>query len=325
MRSLIMLIPLMLFSQEINIEQLFNVKTTKVIEKTVSEKRSYYGFLKLDEKKIYDIAPRFGGYIEKLYAKEIYQKVKKEENLAKVYSPEVYRAKEEYASSLIYKRDKKMIEATFEKLKLLDIDKNEIETIKKTKKSSAYTFIKSPIDGFIIKKSVNNKSSFNKKEKIFQIADMSTLQFLAKIPQKEISFVKKAQYFNIYIDILNRYYYGKNLHIYPIISKNDSFITLKIDIKNDGELIAGMYAKLEVGLKDKKFLLIPKSAVIRKDGKWYAFKVGEFEGEYEPVEIEVKPLNNKFYKLISGLQKGDEIADSAMFLLDSDAQINGLF
>ena len=86
-----------------------------------------------------------------------------------------------------------------------------------------------------------------------------------------------------------------------------------------------MYADVVSKDKPKEYLTLPQSAVILKDGKYYAFIVGEFEGEYEPIEVNVKPLDNKTYVITSGLNAGDEVVNNALFMMDSDAQINGLF
>ncbi|MFA6630143.1 MAG: efflux RND transporter periplasmic adaptor subunit, partial [Sulfuricurvum sp.] len=72
-------------------------------------------------------------------------------------------------------------------------------------------------------------------------------------------------------------------------------------------------------------LVIPRNAVIRKNGKWYCFKKGEFEGEYEPVEVALQPITNDRYAIKGGLNEGDEVVANALFMIDSDAQINGNF
>jgi Cu(I)/Ag(I) efflux system membrane fusion protein len=86
-----------------------------------------------------------------------------------------------------------------------------------------------------------------------------------------------------------------------------------------------MYANVISKDKAKTYLTLPQSAVIRKDNKYYAFMVGEYEGEYEPIEVHVKPLDNKTYIVLDGLGEGDEVVNNALFMMDSDAQINGLY
>ncbi len=64
---------------------------------------------------------------------------------------------------------------------------------------------------------------------------------------------------------------------------------------------------------------------MRKNGQWYAFLATEFKGEYEPAKIELKPLDNKYFEIISGLNEGDSVVNNALFMMDSDAQINSIY
>ena len=60
-----------------------------------------------------------------------------------------------------------------------------------------------------------------------------------------------------------------------------------------------------------------------KGAKTSVFVKGEFEGEYEPREVEAKRLNNDTFEIISGLKEGDVVVANALFMFDADAQNNG--
>ena len=318
MRYLILFLPLFLLSDPLSVEQLFNVKTTKVIEKEVAYTKSYPAVIKLDQSKIVDIAPRFSGYIEKLFAKEPYQKVQRGQKLAIAYSPEVYNAKEEYLNSIKYGRDRRMLKASYLKLKLLNIPKSELKKFKNITTTALF----SPIDGFILKKSVYEGSAFKKGQTLFRIASSRDFWAEAQIPQDEKRMLSQAKSFEIVQ--YGKRYKATNPRLLPLIDKTNALLILRLDVSSK-DFEAGTFATLSIKSAPKKMLLIPRSAVIRKNGAWYAFKVGEYEGEYEPTRVEVEPFDNRYYRIIKGLSKGDVIADSAMFLLDSDAQINGLY
>ena len=92
------MLPLTLFAQpkeKPTVEQLFSVQTVQVQKLNTAHSKENYGFVTADEARIYDISPRFGGFVEKLYADKIYKYVKKGEPLVTLYSPEVYKAKED--------------------------------------------------------------------------------------------------------------------------------------------------------------------------------------------------------------------------------------
>jgi Cu(I)/Ag(I) efflux system membrane fusion protein len=86
-----------------------------------------------------------------------------------------------------------------------------------------------------------------------------------------------------------------------------------------------MYAKLHATANTSSKLVIPRTAALRKDGKWYAFLATEFKGEYEPVKIELEPLDNVYFLVKKGLSDGESIVNNALFMMDSDAQINSIY
>ena len=111
-----------------------------------------------------------------------------------------------------------------------------------------------------------------------------------------------------------------------MLDEKEATLTLRLRLKNaDNSLFPGMYASVISSAQTKEYLTLKRSAVIRKGGKYYAFVVGDFKGEYEPIEIQTRELNNDTYIVISGLREGDEVVDNALFMMDSDAQINSLY
>jgi len=53
-------------------------------------------------------------------------------------------------------------------------------------------------------------------------------------------------------------------------------------------LVRFLHAKVTASKDLGEHLLIPASAVIRKNGKYYAFLATEFQGEFEPVALKAK-------------------------------------
>jgi len=327
---LIMMLPILLLaevdsSKRATVKQLFNINIVKVTKLKSANKKKYYGYIVANQASIYDISPRYSGYIERLYADTLYAKVKKGDRLALIYSPEVLQAKEDYINSLNFNSSRSsgaMRESSRLKLELLGIPKNEITNSKR----SHYTTIFAPKSGWIFEKSINGGSSFRKGERLFQIINLDSVWVEAKIYQDDISLLDRMDTFDIQTTASNRSYRAKKLLLYPNLDPKDATATLRLEIDNsDGKLILGNYTTIAASTSRVDRVVIPRKAAIRKDGKWYAFLATEFEGEYDPVEIEIEPLDRDHYEVLSGLNEGEEIVDNALFMMDSDTQINGLY
>ena len=324
-----MMAPLLLLAERPSVEQLFNVTTVKVKKEVTAYEKRLYGFLQVDERRIADVTPRFGGYVVTLYVDRIYEPVKRGMPLAKVYSPEVFKAKEEYLNALRYaKRQGQtgMAESARRKLELLGIGKSEIERCRKTGRADPYTHIYAPRGGVIFEKRLFRGSAFKAGEKIFRIVGLDELVVETKVDEKDLSAVMSAAGFTVTTRAVKGRFKGRNPYLYPEIDRKEALATLRLDIANpDGFLFPGMLVDISARGISAERLVLPRTAVIRKMGRWYLFKAGEFEGEYEPVEVTVEPLDDRRYAILSGVSEGDTVVNNALFLIDSDAQINGLY
>jgi Cu(I)/Ag(I) efflux system membrane fusion protein len=326
------MVPFALFAQpkeKPTVEQLFSVQTVKVKDVKTAHSKENYGFVKADEARIVDVAPRFGGFVEKLYADKIYKYVKKGEPLVTLYSPEVYKAKEDYLNSYRYTKvrdNKGMLRSAKLKLELLGVDEREIQAVLKNKKVSPNTTIYAPTTGYIFTKNIVNGAAFSAKSKLFEIVNLDEVWVETKIFEDDVTWIKKANDFQVRFKTTPKVYTTHNKLLYPNLDPKEATLTMRLRLSNaDHTLFPGMYATVVSKDKAQEYLTLPQSAVILKDGKYYAFMVGEYEGEYEPIEISVKPLDNQTYIVLDGLSAGDEVVNNALFMMDSDAQINGLY
>lgn len=325
MRLLILLglLALLANAKEATVEQLFNVQTVKVKESSHTKSIKSYGFVKVDDARVYDVSPRFSGFVEILYADRLYKKVKKGEVLAKVYSPEVLKAKDEYANSVRYSKNKGMIHSSKTKLELLKIPANEINAKIKNRNLTSIT---SPASGYIFKKALNNNSAFKAKNVLFQIVNLENVWVEVRIHQNQLKRLSKIDTFTLTSPALRETFKAKNSGIYPMLDAKEESFTLRLEVANKNTVLRpGMYMSVNMSQKANTYLTLPTTAVIRKNGVFYVFVVGEYEGEYEPLQIEVEILNPDTYIVKSGLNAGEEVVNNALFMMDSDAQVNGLY
>ena len=328
-KILILTFPMLLMAKEATVEQLFSVQTVKVKKISSSHSEKSYGYIKADDARVYDVSPRFGGYVVKLYADKIYKHVNKGDALVTLYSPEVYKAKEDYLNSYNYTKGRKskgMLRSSKLKLELLGVSKKEINAVLTNKKVSKNTTIYAPQSGYIFEKNLNDGSAFNAKMKLFKIVNIDEVWVEAKIFDKDVSWLNKADSFVINVKSTKNTYVAASKLLYPNLDPKEATLTLRLRLNNkNNELFPGMYANIISKDRAKEYLTLPKTAVIRKNGKFYAFVVGEYEGEYEPLEVSIEVLNNDTYIVTNGLNAGDEVVNNALFMMDSDAQINGLY
>ena len=311
------------------VKQLFNVQTTKVLKKVTAPKQINYGYIVAEDDKIVDVVAWFSGFVVDLYTDKKFMKVKKGDALAKVYSPEVYKAKQDYLNALNFNAKRPspaMVKGSRTKLELLNLDPKEIEAIEKSRKVDKYTTLYAPTDGWIFTKNINEGSAFNASTKLFQIVDLDTVWMEAKLYPNELTKLDKLENFIVKTEGVESSFSARKSLLYPELDPKEATATLRLVIENPkGLLKPGMYATVHASVKAQEHLLVPRTAVIRKNSEWYAFLATEFKGEYLPVKVEIKPLDNKYFEVLKGLTDGDEVVNNALFMMDSDAQINSIY
>lgn len=307
----------------IEVEQLFNKKITQVKEEFIGTMKSFYGKTAIDESNVVDIVTRFDGFITKLNANKNYMFVKKDEALFSIYSDKILSIQKEIEVSKSI--NKNLYNSSIEKLKVLDINKNEINKIKNAKTSLEGIKVYSPMDALVVAKNINNKSAVKSGTLLLQLANINKLWFIAKVYQKDITFIKKDMQAMIYIDGLTQAVKSKVDFIYPIVDDANKTIDVRFIIDNaDLQIYPNMFASVKIKASNKTILTLPKTAVLSKGSSFYVFKPISPK-EFEPVKIEAKRINANKYEILDGLQKGDKVINNALFLLDSDAVTNALY
>ena len=103
----------------IEVEQLFNKKTTLVKEEKIGITKSFYGKTKIDESNVVDIVTRFDGFITKLNANKNFMYVKKGEPLFSIYSDDILSIQKEIQISKSISKKKGAQGSFFNSIKLL--------------------------------------------------------------------------------------------------------------------------------------------------------------------------------------------------------------
>ena len=146
------------------------------------------------------------------------------------------------------------------------------------------------------------------------------------IHQNQLKHLEGVDTFTLSTPAFEKTFEAVSSGVYPKLDAKEESFTLRLEVENSStELKPGMYMSVNMHQSKNDYLTLPTTAVIRKNGVFYAFVVGEYEGEYEPLQIEVEVLNPDTYIVKSGLNAGDEVVNNALFMMDSDAQVNGLY
>jgi membrane fusion protein, copper/silver efflux system len=323
-------------------QQLIGVKTVKVSLKSIQKIIRTVGRIEADERKQATINTKVEGWIEKLHVDYTGRYVKKGEPLVEIYSPELLATQQEFLSVLKWTKpgDKKKddtlglmlskdadaaLDAARQRLRFWDISDAQINKIEQTGKPIRTLTLYSPVSGFVTQKMAVLGMKVMPGEKLFDIADLSTLWIVADIYEYELPFVKVGQQAKITLS----YFPGKELsskidYIYPTLSADTRTAKIRLTLPNPGgRLKPQMFTNVEIKIDLGKKLVIPESAVI-DTGTSQIVYVDKGEGAFEPREVELGQRADGAVEVLRGIKAGEKVASSANFLIDSEAQLKGV-
>ena len=322
-----------------DIKQLFNIDTTVVSKMFLYKTIVGYGTLQHPENDLKDITFKISGYVEELYADFTGKYIKKGDPLLSVYSPQLVSAQEEFLRAFEYYKNMKdspdpvlkksaedLYEAAYKRLKYWDITDSQIENLKKTGKIQKSITLYSPYDGWVMEKFVYLGSQVKEGKPVMRIAKHKNLWLITDIYEDDIRFVKKGQEVEFYfVSYPERKFKGVIDYIYPMMDKDKRTLKVRIVVNNEKrEFFPGMYGEVNIKIPVGESLVLPETAVLNTGKRQIVF-VQKEKGVFDPVFVKVGIYSDGYYQILEGVHQGMIVANSALFLLDADAQLKGKY
>ncbi|MDO8723661.1 MAG: efflux RND transporter periplasmic adaptor subunit [Syntrophales bacterium] len=324
-------------------QQMIGVKTWEVALKPLQKIIRTVGRIEYDERKLATVNTKIEGWIEKLYVDYTGKYVRKGEPLAEIYSPELFATQQEFISLLkwgarsetgdqksetgkMLSRDTEaIVEAARERLRFWDITDKQIKKIEKTGKPVRTMTIYSPASGYVVQKMAIQGMRVMPGEKLFDVADLSSVWIISDIYEYELPLVKAGQTAVIGLS----YFPGREFsalidYVYPTLAGETRTAKVRFTIPNPGgQMKPQMFTNVEIKINLGKRLAVPEDAVIDTGIRQIVY-VDKGDGYFEPREVTIGLKAEGMVEVIKGLKAKEKVAVAANFLIDSEAQLKGV-
>lgn len=297
------------------------------------------GRVEIDERLSHTIAPKFEGWIEKLYVNTTGQAVKRGQPLLEVYSPDLVSAQNEYfiarqgeaslrnASPEAQSSMKQLAEASLARLNNWDISTGQLQEMSKSSNARRSLTFRSPVNGIVMEKKAVQGMRFMPGEVLYQIADLSSVWIVADVFEQDLALVQPGQSASAKLNAYpGREFSAKVSYVYPTLNPQTRTVPIRLELANpEGLLKPGMYADVELSTPAKgKVLAVPTSAVIFS-GKSKTVLVELATGRFEPRQVKLGMQGNDYVEVLEGLGEGEKVVVSANFLIDSESNLKAAF
>lgn len=330
-------------------QKLIGVKTIQAVSMPMKKVIRTVGRIEADESRQATVNAKVEGWIEKLYVNTTGSYVTQGAKLAEIYSPELVATQQEFLTALQWSRDaaashagadktivsdlNKMLaqdamaarEAARQRLSWWDISADQIRQIEETGKPIRTLTLYAPASGYVTQKMAVVGMKVMPGEKMFDIADLSTLWVIADIYEYELPLITVGNPAVITLAYLPGVELMSHIdYIYPELSAQTRTAKVRLKLANrHRQLKPQMFTNVEIKINLGRRLVVPESAVL-DTGKAAVVYVDLGNDAFEPREIKTGIRTEGYVEVLRGLKSGEKVVAAANFLVDSEAQLKGI-
>lgn len=323
---------------KINVDKLqkLGVKTEAVSQRELLHTVRAVGIIEADERRVFTVAPKYEGWIEKLHVNSSGAAVKKGQALMETYSPDLVSAQQEYliawkgihslreGSADVQTGMRQLAQNSLERLRNWDISEEQLERLRKDGVVRRELTLSSPVNGVVLEKMASQGMRFMPGEVLYKLADLSSLWVIAKVFEQDLSMVQTGQTAKITVNAFpGMEFKGKVAFVYPTLDAETRTVQVRIELPNaNGLLKPAMYANVTLNIphRSKAVLSVPDSAVI-DTGTQQMVLVERGEGLFEPRQVKLGMHAEGYVEVLEGLAVGDMAVVTANFLIDAESNL----
>ena len=305
------------------VAQNLGVRTADAAIGRVDRRVEAVGSVVWNERAMFVVQARSGGFVEKLHARAPLDPVEKGQPLVELLAPDWAAAQEEY---LLLRRGGKeagLAEAARNRLQLLGMSEEQIGLLEKTGKPQTRITLYAPIRGVIAELGVREGMTVASGAMLFRLVDLATVWVNAEVPEGQGGWLKPGTAVEARVPSFpDQVFRGRVSAILPEENAATRTLRARVELANPGgRLKPGMFASLAfAGSAGGEALLVPSDAIIRTGARSVVI-VAEGEGRFRQQEVELGFESGGRSEIRKGLAEGDKVVVSGQFLIDSEASM----
>jgi membrane fusion protein, copper/silver efflux system len=299
------------------------------------------GTLEADQGQILECVARVDGYIEGLQVTSPGERVTGGQPLMTIYSPDLRAPQQELINLLKAQAGGSapsasmdpLIDLARRRLQFLNVGDSEISELERTGQPTDRLLFRSPGDGVVSEAPMKVGMGVKRGDKLMTVVNLSRLWLWANFYENEVELLREGLSVTVILPAFpGRKFEGQIGAINPSIDPVKGTTIVRVDVPNqDRKLRPGMYANVIVNIDAGAELAIPFDSVLPTGSRMLVF-VDKGSGRLEPRFIQVgrqfvdsaDPNQGRYYQLTAGLRQGERIVSGANFLIDAEAQIQGV-
>jgi RND family efflux transporter MFP subunit len=297
------------------------------------------GRVAVDETRVIRVQSRTEGWIEKVHVDFTGRVVKQGEMLLTFYSPEIVASQEEYLLALKASETMKhasmhgMAEsgdslAAAARARLEQhwrLDTASLTELERTKKPVRSIPLAAPASGYVVTRNAYANMRVTPEMDLYTLADLRHVWILADVAEADVQQVRLGATATIEPSYApGRKFLARVTNILPQMDPQTRTLKVRLEADNPGlALRPDLFVNVEFQIAMPSRLTVPDEALI-DTGNSQVVYIDRGNGTFEPRRVQIGDRYDGKVEVVSGLEKGERIAMSGAFLLDSESRMRGV-
>lgn len=313
----------------------FGVTFGTVDERMLDNTVRTVGTVAVDETTLSDVTPRFSGYVERLYVDATGQRVRKDQPLMDVYSPELVAAEQELLAAATLQASvgastvpgvppasTDLVTAAKRRFASWGISDAQVDSILRTGQVRQTLTLYAPASGVVLEKSVVRGQAITAGTMLYRIANLRDVWIDVALREQDAAFVRRGSRAAIALVALpGRTIDGRVAYVYPTVDQAARTVRARVEVPNPGGILKpGMYATVTLATPMHRTLTVPASAVLNTGDRTLVF-MDMGDGTLMPMDVETGRTAGAYTEVLAGLDAGQRVVTSAQYLFDSESNL----
>ena len=314
-------------------QQLIGLRVASVETSSGTRNVRLLGRVVVDEERAYRLTAGTDGYIENTFPNPVGARVKKDERLATFRAPEFLVAEQSYLTAVLQSPMTKVerlnevdwrsqtAKLAYGRLRAMGMSSVQLKHILETNQIEDSIDIVSPVDGFVVTRSVSPGQRFEKGGEFYRVADFSHVVILADVFENEARSLRPGAIATVTLPNNDKKIRATVSKVLPQFDATTRTMKIRLEVDNPGFLLRpDMFVDVELPVAAPAGLSIPADALLDSGMKKRVF-IDRGNGLFEPREVVAAMRVGDQVQIVKGLTAGDRIVVSGTFLVDSESRL----
>jgi RND family efflux transporter MFP subunit len=170
----------------------------------------------------------------------------------------------------------------------------------------ADTGIYAPLDGIVQEKRTSVGEYLAAGTPVVNIVRMDPLRLRAEVPERAAASIRSGQNVRVTVDGDANVYLGQIKRLSPVIAEQNRMLMLEADVRNDGRLRPGSFARAEIVTNDARMAVaVPSNAIVTFAGIEKVIVVQDGKALEKPITTGRR--NGDLTEIVAGVNVGDQV------------------